>query len=85
MNYKVTLVLTLFAVALCLFNSTGYDPHNIFLFMLSVPIWFVELFGDIHQVNVYFMYALTIASWALIGYFCDVGIARVQRKRRRAA
>ncbi|MBB6638232.1 hypothetical protein [Cohnella thailandensis] len=81
MSYKATLVCSLFAVALCLFNATGYDPHNLFLFMLSVPIWFVELFGDIHQVNVLFMYVLTVASWAIIGYCCDVGIARVQRRR----
>nr|WP_221626902.1 hypothetical protein [Cohnella lubricantis] len=72
---------TLIGVALCLFNATGYDPHNIFLFMLSVPIWFVEVFGDIHQVNVWFMYLLTVLSWAVIGYLADKGIARTRSRR----
>jgi len=72
---------TLIGVALCLFNATGYDPHNIFLFMLSVPIWFVEVFGDIHHVNVWFMYLLTVLSWAAIGYLSDLGIARTHAKR----
>ncbi|THF79908.1 hypothetical protein [Cohnella fermenti] len=84
MSYKVTLVCTLLAAALCLFNATGYDPHNLFLFMLSVPIWFVELFGDIHAVNVYFMYLLTVVSWAVIGLCCDIGIARSARNRSEA-
>lgn len=81
MRYRVTLACTLIGAALCLFNATGYDPHNIFLFMFSVPIWFVEVFGDIHQVNVWLMYLLTVLSWALIGYLSDRGIARTREKR----
>lgn len=81
MRYRVTWACTLIGAALCLFNATGYDPHNIFLFMLSVPIWFVEVFGDIHQVNVWLMYALTVLSWAFIGYLADWGIARTRARR----
>ncbi|WP_373229393.1 hypothetical protein [Cohnella sp.] len=60
---------------------TGYDPHNLFLLMFSVPMWFVELFTDIHRVNVWFMYALTVLSWALIGYLGDLGISRIRTWR----
>jgi len=81
LRYPVTWICTLFGAALCLFNSTGYDPHNIFLFMFSVPIWFVEVFGDIHQVNVYAMYILTILSWAAIGYIADRLIIRDRHRR----
>ncbi|MBB6673857.1 hypothetical protein [Cohnella nanjingensis] len=83
MRYTFTWVLALIGLALCLFNATGYDPHNLFLFMFSVPIWFVELFGDIHQVSVAWMYVLTVASWALIGYLADRTVA-ASRARRRA-
>ncbi|MGG1311977.1 MULTISPECIES: hypothetical protein [Cohnella] len=71
MRYAVTLTCTLFGLALCLFNATGYDPHNIFLFMLSVPVWFVEVFSDIHRVSTGTVYVLTVLSWAVIGYLCD--------------
>ncbi|MBB6735036.1 hypothetical protein [Cohnella zeiphila] len=81
MRYTVTLACTLFGAALCLFNATGYDPHNLFLFMFSVPIWFVEVFGDIHHVDVFAMYLLTIASWAAIGYISDRLIMRDRAKR----
>lgn len=81
MRYRVTWACALIGVALCLFNATGYDPHNIFLFMFSVPIWFVEVFGDIHQVNVWFMYALTVLSWAAIGYISDRVIYRTASRR----
>lgn len=83
MRYHMTLACTLIGSALCLFNYSGHDPHNLFLMMFSVPMWFVELFSDIHKVNVWFMYALTLLSWALIGFLGDWGIARTRARRRR--
>jgi len=81
MRYPMTLACTLIGVALCLFNVTGYDPHNLFLFMFSVPAWLAELFTDIHNVNVWFMYVLTVLSWMLIGYLGDLGISRIRTWR----
>jgi hypothetical protein len=81
MRYTVTWVCTLIGIALCLYNSTGMDPHNIVFFMFSVPAWFVELFIDIHAVNVLFLYVLTVLSWALIGYLADLGVARFRTWR----
>lgn len=78
MRYKVTFVLTLFACALCLFNFSGLDPDNIFLFMLSVPVWLIEIGGDIHYFSMYAVYVLTIASYALFGVIGD----RYRLKRR---
>jgi len=78
MRYTFTIAGTLIGAALCLFNVTGYDPHNIFLMMFSVPMWFVELFADMHTVNVWFMYVLTVISWALIGYLADLGVSRIR-------
>lgn len=71
MKRKATLVFTLFAIALCLFNFTGIDPDNIFLFMFSVPVWILEIFSDIHYYNIYFVYALTIASYMVFGMIGD--------------
>lgn len=71
MKKKATLVFTVFAIALCLFNYTGIDPDNIFLFMFSVPVWLLEIFSDIHYYNIYFVYLLTIASYAGFGLIGD--------------
>jgi hypothetical protein len=76
MRYPVTIVATLIGVAICLFNYTGYDPHNFVFFMLSIPAWVVDLFVDVHEVSVLLMYALTIITWALLGFVADVLIAR---------
>lgn len=75
MRYPVTLIASLFSIALCLFSYSGYDPHNMFFFMLSVPAWFIELAADIHHVSILPVYALTILSWGLIGYAADWFIA----------
>jgi hypothetical protein len=82
MRYPFTLACTLIGIALCLFNVTGYDPHNLFLIMFSIPMWLVELFTDFHTVSIWLMYALTVLSWALIGYFGDLGASRIQARRR---
>ncbi|SFS57970.1 hypothetical protein [Paenibacillus sp. BC26] len=84
MRYPVTIAATLIGVALCLYNSTGYDPHNLVFFMFSVPAWITDMIVDIHEVNVYLMYVLTIASWALLGFICDYAVARGRRSRRRS-
>ncbi|QHW34104.1 hypothetical protein GZH47_27120 [Paenibacillus rhizovicinus] len=80
MRYPVTLAATLIGVAICLYNSTGYDPHNMVFFMLSVPAWIADMIVDIHSVNVYLMYVLTVATWALLGFICDKAIARNRRR-----
>ena len=85
MRYPVTLAATLIGLAICAFNYTGYDPHNMIFFMLSVPAWFVDLFVDTHEVSVLLMYALTIISWALLGYIADVIIARGRRRDRHSS
>ncbi|MGG4035005.1 hypothetical protein ABEV74_15040 [Paenibacillus cisolokensis] len=82
MRYPVTIAASLFGVALCLFNATGYDPHNFIFFMFSIPAWLVDLFVDVHRVSVVLMYILTVLSWALIGYIADVLINRERHRRR---
>lgn len=76
MRYPVTIVATLIGLAVCLFNYTGYDPHNMVFFMLSIPAWLVDLFIDVHEVSVLLMYVLTVITWALLGFVADVLIAR---------
>jgi hypothetical protein len=78
MRYTFTIACTLLGVALSLFNLSGYDPHNLILFLFSVPMWLVELFTDMHSVNVFFMYFLTIVSWGIFGYLVDLGVARIR-------
>lgn len=84
MRYKVTLAATIIGLLLCLYNYSGYDPHNFVFFMFSVPAWAVDLFVDVHEVSVLLMYALTIASYALIGYIADRLIARQRDGRQRS-
>ncbi|CAM3477671.1 hypothetical protein PALU110988_24635 [Paenibacillus lupini] len=85
MRYPVTFVATLIGLALCVYNSTGYDPHNFVFFMFSIPAWVVDLFVDIHDVNVLLMYILTVASWALLGFIADKLIERGRNQDRREA
>ncbi|MGO4107157.1 hypothetical protein [Paenibacillus sp. YAF4_2] len=85
MRYPVTFVATLIGLALCVYNSTGYDPHNFVFFMFSIPAWVVDLFVDIHDVNVLLMYILTVASWALLGFIADKLIERGRSRDRREA
>ncbi|MEV5028757.1 hypothetical protein [Paenibacillus sp. LPE1-1-1.1] len=82
MRYRVTIIATLIGLAICLFNYTGYDPHNFVFFMLSIPAWVVDLFVDVHEVSVLLMYALTILTWALLGFIADVLIARGRENER---
>lgn len=85
MRYPVTIIATLIGLALCLYNYTGYDPHNFVFFMFSVPGWIVDFFIDIHEVNVLLMYVLTIASYALIGWICDRMVALGRQRKRSGA
>jgi hypothetical protein len=71
MRYRLTVIFSLFALALCTFNFLGLDPDDIFFFMFSVPVWLIELFMDIHYVNVYLVYLLTIVTYGLFGYLGD--------------
>ncbi|WP_115990511.1 hypothetical protein [Cohnella lupini] len=81
MRNAMTIACTLIGIALSLFNASGYDPHNLFLMMFSVPMWFVEVFTDIHRVNIWFMYVLTVISWAAIGYAGDRIVSRARDRR----
>jgi hypothetical protein len=83
MRYSVTISAALIGLAICLFNATGYDPHNFIFFMLSIPAWIAELLYDIHNVAVLPMYIWTVLSWAALGFIADSIISR-QRSRRRA-
>lgn len=83
MRYPVTFVATLIGLALCLFNYTGYDPHNFVFFMFSPPAWIADLIIDIHEVSVLLMYVLTVLSYALIGYIAD-RLIRTDRSKRRS-
>jgi hypothetical protein len=85
MRYPVTIIATIIGLALCLYNSTGYDPHNFVFFMFSVPAWFVDLFIDVHEVSVLLMYVATVLSYALIGYIADRIIMHERSRRTRRA
>ncbi|GKU79925.1 hypothetical protein [Paenibacillus sp. L3-i20] len=85
MRYRFTIIATLIGIAICAFNYTGYDPHNMIFFMLSIPVWISSFFVDIHEVSVLLMYALTILTWGLLGFIADALIARDRRKSGRTA
>lgn len=85
MRYKVTIIATLIGLAICAFNYTGYDMHNMVFFMFSIPAWFADLFVDIHEVSVLLLYVLTVLTWALLGFITDLIIARDRRRNPNAA
>ena len=85
MRYPVTIVMTLIALALCLYNYTGYDPHNFIFFMFSPPAWVADLLVDIHEASVLLLYALTLITYALIGYVADRLIRRGRNNNRAPA
>ncbi|WP_028562457.1 hypothetical protein [Paenibacillus pinihumi] len=84
MRYPATLIAVLFSLALCLFSYSGYDPHNMFFFMLSVPAWFAELWFDIHEIRAVPLYVLTVISWGIIGFIIDTLIAGSRARKARS-
>jgi len=83
MRLRATWAALLIGIALCLFNATGRDPHNLFFFMFSIPVWFAAMFTDIHEVNVWWMYVLTVLTYAGLGFLIDLGVARLRYPPRR--
>jgi hypothetical protein len=77
---KYTFWLTLIAVLICLLNLFGFDSGNSVLYMFSIPVWIIESIWDIHVVNRAFIYILTIAQFALIGWYIDYLRARRKAK-----
>jgi hypothetical protein len=75
-KYRFTFIFAFIGLALCLLNATGYDPHNLLFFSLSIPVWLIELFSDIHRVPLNLIYALTILTWLAVGRFVDWWIER---------
>ncbi|MFD2613329.1 hypothetical protein [Paenibacillus gansuensis] len=79
-RYRYTILFTLFGVLLCLINLSGYDPHNLLFFNLSVPMWIIEAFYDTHKVSLTIFYITTILSYTVMGavidYFIQVGRSR---------
>jgi hypothetical protein len=73
--------LTLFAAAVSVYNALGYDRDNFLVNMISVPVWFIEIFQDIHAINPLIIYLLTIGSWLLFGMLLDAGL----QKRKKTA
>jgi hypothetical protein len=76
-----TFWLTVAAIALCLYNLTGLDRDNFLLFNLSVPVWVLEYFVDIHIVPFWIVYALTVATWTIMGIIVDRGIRATPKAR----
>jgi len=68
---RFILWLTLAAAVLCFYHYLGFDPKNLILFSLSVPLWFAPVFTDIRNIPLAIAYGLTIGSWTLIGYIID--------------
>ncbi|MEB3102991.1 hypothetical protein [Ferviditalea candida] len=77
---KFTFWLTLFAIAVTVVNYFGYDPDHMLLYMVSIPVWFLELFWDIHSMGMIYTYVLTILFYAAAGLFIDAMIAKYRRR-----
>ncbi len=75
-----TFWLTFGSVAVCLLNYAGLDRNNMLLYHISVPVWFIETFRDIHSMSILASYAMTVASFAVLGLFIDGLNTRRKRK-----
>jgi hypothetical protein len=78
---KCTLLFALIGTAICFLHYIGVDTKNLLLFSFSIPLWFIPLFSDVQDVDPFFVYALTILSWALLGYILDRLIQRNRERR----
>lgn len=75
-RHSLTLAFTAFGVVLCAADLLRLDPDHLYLFMFSVPVWVIEMFADVHTVNAFAVYALTVAFWALVGRIADLLVFR---------
>ncbi|KRE51466.1 hypothetical protein [Paenibacillus sp. Soil724D2] len=71
-----TWLFTFLGAALCLVHYLFHDHDAFYMlfYALSVPAWFASTFTNIYEISMFRMlviYALTIASWALVGYIID--------------
>ncbi|MBO9610501.1 MAG: hypothetical protein J7639_31395 [Paenibacillaceae bacterium] len=72
---------TVIGAVLSLIHYAGLDPKNMLLFSFSVPLWFAPLFADINSINIFLAYALTVASWFVMGYIVDRLVERSRMRR----
>jgi hypothetical protein len=68
---KFTRLFTIIGIAICLFHYIGLDTKNYVILSFSIPLWFIHAFYDVQDVNIFLIYFLTVASWALLGYILD--------------
>jgi len=71
-----TVLFTVIGAALCLIHYLFHQFDSIYMifYSLSVPMWFASMFTSVYNVSVgklLVIYALTVASWAVIGYVID--------------
>ncbi|MEW9699613.1 hypothetical protein [Paenibacillus sp. SI8] len=71
-----TWLFTFIGAALCVIHYMFHDHDAIYMifYALSVPAWFASVFTNIYEVSMvkmFVIYALTIATWALVGYAID--------------
>ncbi|MGO4273412.1 hypothetical protein AB4Z22_26810 [Paenibacillus sp. TAF58] len=82
-----TWLFTFLGAALCLVHYLFHDHDAFYMlfYALSVPAWFASTFTNIYEISMFQMliiYALTIASWALVGYIIDrFSVSYKQRDR----
>ncbi|CAM3430843.1 hypothetical protein [Marinicrinis lubricantis] len=80
MSRKFTVLLTIFSIALCLYHAMGLDHDHIVLYLFSIPAWILPVFVDLEQINAYFFYFLTIASWFGVGWGLDYLAAKYRNR-----
>jgi hypothetical protein len=68
---KFTVLFTAIGLAICFAHYYGFDPKNLIIYSLSIPLWIASIFYDMKTVNVFSIYMFTILSWTLLGYILD--------------
>ncbi|WP_424765556.1 hypothetical protein [Paenibacillus sp. sgz302251] len=78
--------LTLFALSICLFNSSGFDDKNLLLYITSPILWFLDDFSPFlkrfisEQILIGLFYFLSLFFWCCIGLLIDTFIHPSKRK-----
>lgn len=90
---KFRLWLPLFSLVICLLNIVGLDDKNLLLFFSSPHLMlledysyiirelFNELFDGFFTFEMIIWYLINILGWFLIGWFIDIIITILKRKR----
>ena len=82
-RYRLAFIFGISALAICLMNIFLFGNEILFMYLVSPPSWFIEVFRNIPiEVKLPIVYITTIIFWFLSGLALDRTRERWQEKGR---